>query len=350
MPTCSEASGLQKTTARNQTMDLCKLIASFFVVFDHAAFPGTLGRVMICLCSFAVPMFFMISGYHNYHASVAQIRRRTRGIFKLLIIGTLFQILGNCIAVEFTHGSTIAYLRSTLPTPKELIRLVVLHVHPIAGHLWFLNALIAVYLVFGLFVRFQDTPNYRPFYQLCAMLGVILFTCGTLPYVSNPDFSFPARNGWVVGLPMFGAGLFLREHQERILSVFSTNKWVLLGVVAAGACFSAAEMLAAGIGMIPFGMYFSIFALMLLMVSHPMITRRPGMVSGLLKHCGSVSTWIYLFHLYFVTKYPLFFQPFLQRLAGEKEPYVYPLFVLLLSILNAIVWETCSTLLKRRRS
>lgn len=214
---------MEKHMTRNETMDLLKLIASIIVVFDHAIFPGRLGGWLVCLCSFAVPMFFAISGYFNYQASVVQIRKRVRAIAKLLVIGTLFQIIGNCIAIELNHGSTIAYLRAAIPDPDEIVNCVVFHIHPYSGQLWFLNGLIAVYLLFLLYTRFQNTttPDYRPFYGLCGILFVLLFAVGTLAPESGSAGGIPVRNGWLLGFPMFGAGLFLREYQQWILSMVS---------------------------------------------------------------------------------------------------------------------------------
>ena len=350
MPVCAEENAMQQNKPRNQAMDLCKLIASVFVVFDHAVFPGKLGSILICLCSFAVPMFFMISGYNNYHASSTQIRRRTIGIVKLMIIGTLFQIVGTCIATELKHGSTMRYLLSVMADRREIVRWAVLHVHPYAGHLWYLNAMIAVYLVFDVFTRFQrpGTWDYRPFYCLSGSAFLLLFAFGTILPASGAEELLHVRNGWFVGIPMFGAGLFLREYQERILDVFTTRKGVLFAVIVGGALFSLLERETVGTGLIPFGMYFTIAALMLLMVSHPVISHGSGIFSAFLRHCGSVSTWIYLFHLFFVTKYETFLQPTLQRLAGNAEPYLYPLCILALSILNAILWEVGSCLIKHR--
>lgn len=340
-----------KRLVRNETMDVLKLIASVFVVFDHAVFPGRLGSWLICLCSFAVPMFFAISGYFNYGATPAQIHRRTREIFKLVIIGTLFQILGNCIAIEFDHGSSIAVLRAALPDRDEIARCIVLHFNPYAGQLWFLNGLIAVYLVFLGYTRFQnrEKPNYRPFYGLCGMLFVMLFAFGTAAPATGQAELLPVRNGWFMGLPMFGAGLFLREYQDRILDMVPYRWWMLLGTALGGMAFSILERETVGTGLMPFGMYFTVAAFLLLAVSYPVLSRGTGLFAGFLRHCGSISTWIYLFHLFFVTKYERFFQPFLRSLTGEAEPYFYPLLILALSVGNAIVWEIGSSMLKKRK-
>lgn len=341
----------EKRLARNETMDLLKLIASIIVVFDHAMFPGRLGSWLVCLCSFAVPMFFAISGYFNYQASAAQIRKRVRAIFKLLVIGTLFQILGNCIVIELNHGSTIAYLRAAIPDPDEIVNCVLLHVHPYSGQLWFLNGLIAVYLVFLLFTRFQNraAPDYRPFYFLCGIQLAILFAFGTLAPEAGLAVGIPVRNGWFLGIPMFGAGLFLREYQQRILSMAPRRWWVLVCAALGGMGFSILEMEAVGIGILPFGMYIAVTALMLLAVSYPALSRGSGAFHGFLAHCGSISTWIYLFHVFFITKYEEFLKPWAASFAGEAEPYLFPVLILVVSVVNAVLWEIGSSLLKARK-
>ena len=50
---------------RNGSMELLKFAAAFFVVWIHAPFPGKLGQLVSTLARFAVPMFFLFSGYFN---------------------------------------------------------------------------------------------------------------------------------------------------------------------------------------------------------------------------------------------------------------------------------------------
>lgn len=49
---------------RNCSLDFCKGVGCIFVVFIHVTFPGGLGQAVKSLGSFAVPLFFMISGYY----------------------------------------------------------------------------------------------------------------------------------------------------------------------------------------------------------------------------------------------------------------------------------------------
>ena len=59
-------SGIKLKKPRNQTIDILKLIISFFVVFHHVPFPGIKGEVVKCIARCTVPFFFAVSGYFSY--------------------------------------------------------------------------------------------------------------------------------------------------------------------------------------------------------------------------------------------------------------------------------------------
>lgn len=334
---------LPQRSARNQSMECCKLVASFFVVFIHARFPGDLGGLMDCLGHFAVPLFFMISGYFNYRASGEDVTRRTIHIVKLLLLGTGAHLLYGCVATELNGGSTIMYLRSMIPGPGELIELLVLHKHPIAGHLWYLNALIVCYLVFLLYTRFwdRDTIDYRPFYGLCLCLFTVCFVCEVILPVAGGEVPYlVCRNGWLIGLPMFAAGLFLHEYQDRIFRVFRFTAKTFLLLILGGLLLSVLQWKASRIGLLPFGMLLTIPGLMLFLVSHPRVPVRSEKAQRAVLKCGPLSTWIYLFHLIFTLFYEEFCKQPLAAVLGGKEPYLFPLIVLAMSVLTAIVWDS----------
>ena len=50
----------------NYCMDFLKGIACIFVVFIHVKFPGNFGQSVQAIARFAVPFFFMVSGYYCY--------------------------------------------------------------------------------------------------------------------------------------------------------------------------------------------------------------------------------------------------------------------------------------------
>ena len=48
---------------RNRTLDMVKAICAYAVVLLHVHFPGNAGIIANVLARFAVPVFFMVSGY-----------------------------------------------------------------------------------------------------------------------------------------------------------------------------------------------------------------------------------------------------------------------------------------------
>ena len=337
-------------SGRNQAMECCKFIASFFVIFNHASFPGTLGSILNCLCSFAVPTFFMISGYFNYQASPEQIVRRAKHIVKLLLLGTLLHLLWGCISTELSGGSTIAYLRAAIPDPDEIMKWIILHIHPYAGHYWYLNALIACYSVFYVFTVFsgKERTSYKAFYSLCFYLLTITFAFDTIAAAAgNSTTGLVARTGWFVGLPMFGIGLFIREYQERIFSAFHPGTAKLCLVICFGAALTILQWSCAEIGVIPFGTLIGVVALMLLLVSHPVMISKPGVLSRLVLELGPLSTWIYLIHLVFVLFYNEVLHEPCTALWGAREPYLFPIVVAVISLIAAIVCNALSHVCKR---
>ena len=55
------------------------------VVFIHVLFYGKLGVVIDALARFAVPFFFLVSGYYSYQIPCEKIKKRIRKILILLM-------------------------------------------------------------------------------------------------------------------------------------------------------------------------------------------------------------------------------------------------------------------------
>ena len=52
---------------RNRCLDFMKGLACIGVVFMHCSFPYPYGQVISFVFKFAVPIFFMVSGYYTYN-------------------------------------------------------------------------------------------------------------------------------------------------------------------------------------------------------------------------------------------------------------------------------------------
>lgn len=336
---------------RNQSMECVKLLASIFVVFNHIPLPGSIGSALYCLSDFAVPMFFMICGYFNYQADTRAITRRMLHILKLLLIATMLHLLWGCIATELDGGSTIAYLRAWIPDPDEVVKFFVLHMHPYAGHLWYLIASAATYLVFLLYTRFfEEKPvNYQPFYTLALCLFTVCFASEFFCPILGTQSPFECRNGWFLGIPMFAAGLFIREYQARIFRCFSLTTGKLLLLIVGGMAFSLLQWRSFSNGLLSLGTFVMVVALMLFLVSHPEVPVRSRAAKACISSFGTISTWVYLLHLLVILIYDDLLSNTFSETFGELAAWFGPLFVLLVSLLAAVFCHLFLLMWKKRK-
>ena len=71
---------------KNNCLNVWKGIAAFFVVFIHCSFPSPVGGMMNGLARWAVPMFFLISGYFSYGKGADTVKRRICRTFGLFVL------------------------------------------------------------------------------------------------------------------------------------------------------------------------------------------------------------------------------------------------------------------------
>ena len=57
---------MHKVREKNQRLNIVKAIACASVIVLHCPFPGIVGKILYGFARFAVPFFFMVSGYFVY--------------------------------------------------------------------------------------------------------------------------------------------------------------------------------------------------------------------------------------------------------------------------------------------
>ena len=81
-------------TKTNHCLDCIKGIGCICVVFIHVKFPGCFGDIVWRLSQFAVPVFFLTSGYFAYSldkdCTDRMVKRRAKRIFWLSVWTTCF--------------------------------------------------------------------------------------------------------------------------------------------------------------------------------------------------------------------------------------------------------------------
>lgn len=235
----------KKSNQKNLILNVEKLIAAYMVVFIHVSFPGRFGTAIVCLARFAVPFFFIVSGYFSYEKfnqdNIEKIDKkiRTTGLLYLESIGFYLLIV---LGVLRNSEQFITWLSAEL-NYKEIIKWLFFNKfnNIELEHLWFIGALLYCYIFFRFVYRHIKLINILP------LLLIINYTFGE----GHQMFHLPAfpeyitRNAWFCGIPCFAIGCIIRE-KEKVCTKYFTRK-ELLGIVAIAGVLTLGEAYLVGI-------------------------------------------------------------------------------------------------------
>ena len=225
---------------RNYTLDLVKLIASYFVVLIHVPFSGEFGRVVMGIACFAVPLFFVVSGYFCYQCDSVSVWRKAKKITIIFLWASLLYNTMNVVLAAQSYG--IAGICETLSVFCELSRwkdFLLFNLPFSATRLWFLLALIYVYIVQIIMIRIK--AGYRAILTCSIICLVINLLLGEVFQLFN--ITIPAhyiRNFFLTGYPFFGIGLYIKHKEQLFLRLGSKQ---LVGLMTAGVILTFVSVL-----------------------------------------------------------------------------------------------------------
>lgn len=203
---------------RNYTFDTIKTLACFFVICIHYPFSGEFGVIMQNIGRFAVPFFFMISGYYtNLNAKNIneKINDRFRDILKLTCISFIFYLAINIVVVILKDG-LIDYL-NIIKNPLNIMKLLVFnYTTPYigVGHLWYLFALMYVYILVK-FVHEHKLTKFSYIYSVICLIAVYVLEC--IKFYKGWRFeSIWWRNFLFFGFPCFMIGNYFNKQREKM--------------------------------------------------------------------------------------------------------------------------------------
>ena len=207
---------------RNYSLDFLKFISSFFIVCIHFEFPGKAGDFIIALARFAVPVFFMISGYYAYDDDreriINKIWRIARMYFSVVVLYFCFNIAVKLFAGQYREA---VWYVSTYLRIRYIVPFVFFNESNTAMHLWFLGALIYSYVIQLITVKFNVKDGIT--YVLSGVLLLIHLVAGFLFCVYGtqlPAFllkNYVLRNFLFMGFPLFSVGRLIRKNEELLL-------------------------------------------------------------------------------------------------------------------------------------
>ena len=131
---------------RNRTFDLFKWAAALFVLLLHVPFPGDVGGTVRMFARWAVPFFFMVSGYFTYGAvqreDAGRLVRRMRRLLRIFVPAAGFYALWCCFLLS--DKTPAAFFKSHYAM-KNVVSFFLLNNTQSKPHLWFIPALIYCY-------------------------------------------------------------------------------------------------------------------------------------------------------------------------------------------------------------
>lgn len=326
---------------RNVTLDVLKLTASYFVVFIHVRFYGEAGNIISALARFAVPVFFMTSGYYCYGQNRSDIKRKMLKIVKILIFASVLYNLSDIAKAFVSDGSSgVASFFTSRFSFKGLFELLAFNVPFSATRLWFLLALIYVYAIQYLSVRLNaDDRVISVFSVILLILNLILGEGAHFLGAEVPEHY--VRNFLLTGYPFFGFGLFYKKHNKRISEI---NPAVLWSVFFAGIVFtllSPAAMDGVALHCGAVLMTFSLFALA--------ISKADAEYPVWLVKLTGCSLGIYIFHRPVADAVYLFSKLSGLPTEGLSFLILYPLTVCVLSTPVSLAFNKAMSICKKHR-
>lgn len=216
---------------RNKSLDVLKLISAIFVVFIHITFVGELGIAVNAVARFAVPIFFMCSGFFSYNAITngdeKKLLKRCIPLLKIFIISIFVYAL--CEYVFLGEYNFITVLASI----KTYIKFFIFNNFGDGFFipLWFLPALIYTYLSVAIIVRLKLTRLIK-FLPLLILAPIIFYYLIT-GYMGQNITPVIVRNFLFTGLPFFSVGYLLNKNKDSIkrISNFILVLFIIVGVV-----------------------------------------------------------------------------------------------------------------------
>ena len=219
---------------RKYGLDFLKGIAACFVVFMHVRFPEPFGEYVARIGTFAVPVFFMTSGYFSLNASKSKTLKSIRRTAVYLFVAYLLNIIRIFAENSFDLGAVSAFFKTEVFTLNHMAKFIVLSQSSVSGVAWFLISLLVCYVLKYLLGRKLRYLGY---------LGLFIGVIGVLPPVSN-YFGLPINNPWINGIPFFIIGELLADNKEWVKKNLSNVLLCVASIIGFG--FSVALIIRTG--------------------------------------------------------------------------------------------------------
>lgn len=273
------------------------------MVLIYFNFNGNLGIVVKTFCRFAVPVFFIVSGFFLLSSGQLddnKVVNKIRHIFKLLLVAGVFYAIFTLVVNMATNKEWVAkqYALEKL-TSDKIVKFFITNDPFVYSHLWFLMALIYCYIFMLLFFGKSSRLVWVNFF---APLLLIAFNClqefnewvnikrsAMIPGTEGRIYFF---NLFVFrALPFFMFGIILCRYKEKIAKIRLRNITIIILIVSGGV-IAILERFTFGETQFFVGTYLMVAAMFIWAI------REPSAGHHILEHIGrDLSLYVYIFHI-----------------------------------------------------
>ena len=189
---------------RNIYLDVIRGIACIFIIFIHRLFPGTAGDIIAAIARSGVAVFFIISGYYAYNKDAAvvykRLPRKIKHAGKILGYSLIFYFIWETFVRWAGSGASSVYewFANELLNPITWYHALIWDKDPLAGHLWFLFALVRCYILLAIVLKLKLEKKAPVISVLCLAMTLVMQKI-------HLDMMY-FRNGWFYGMGFFMAG------------------------------------------------------------------------------------------------------------------------------------------------
>lgn len=334
-------------------LNAIKIVAAFFVVCIHVSFPKTVGNIVIGFARFAVPFFFMVSGFFSYYEDKSLLdckyKRKIVHLLKLFI-GSVMLYFCYKLSISIVNGSFLEYIKSVFSL-NSFVELLIFNNVRVTEALWFIPALIYVYVVFYVIEKKKITDKMYFLIPVLFLIGVILREM--LEFIPNlPAIfskSYLCRNFLFVGIPFFMLGHYIRVNETKFFDKFSDFGLVtlmILGSAEAVFCniFHATKS-------VYIGTLVTVFALFVFAVKNEDKINFPF----LSKLGARYSLYVYIFHILIkdiIKKFIAIVNP--NEIVNNCLSWIMPILVFVVTLFVSIIYVKIKnqliTIIKNRRN
>lgn len=222
----SNKNDLEKNKKINLSLNVIKCLAIFSIICIHCGIQklGTKGLIIDSISRFAVPIFFLISGYFSFYTdnnkSLKKYKTRIIRLIKLLIVSNILYFIYYIITNKYDSINRIL----SIFYPNQILKYLIFNISPTASHLWFIEALIYCYVIYYILSNYNINKD-----KLYKYIPILLLVCLMMIYVNIPKMYY--QNFLFMGLPFFTLGYFIHDKKEYLINKASNTYLIIFMIL-----------------------------------------------------------------------------------------------------------------------